>query len=99
MSFEIQIPSILILGGGAFVRVPEVLTRLRCARPLIVTDPFLVSTGLSTRLSAAIREAGLECGIFSETVSDPTSEVVEAGARAFLDGKYDSLVGLGGGSS
>ena len=99
MSFEIQIPSILILGGGAFARVAEVLARLHCARPLIVTDPFLVSTGLSTRLREAITETGLECGIFSDTVSDPTTEVVETGVRAFLEGKHDSLIGLGGGSS
>jgi alcohol dehydrogenase class IV len=98
MSFEIQIPSILILGGGSFARVPEVLTRLHCTRPLIVTDSFLVSTGLSARLRDAVIHAGLECGIFSETVSDPTTEVVEAGARAFIEGNHDSLIGLGGGS-
>src|SRR5690242_2275803 len=99
MPFEIQIPSILIIGGGAFAKIPEVLTRVRCARPLIVTDPFLASTGLSSRLREAITNSGLESGIFSETVSDPTTEVVETGVRAFLDGKHDSLISLGGGSS
>lgn len=66
MSFEIQIPSILIVGGGGFERVPEVLTRLHCARPLIVTDPFLAGTGLSTCLRESNANSGLECGIFSE---------------------------------
>jgi len=99
VSYEIQIPSILIIGGGAFAKIPEVLARLRCVRPLIVTDPFMASTGLSTRLRDAIANAGVECGVFSETVSDPTTEVVEAGVRAFLNGNFDSLVSIGGGSS
>src|SRR5215469_9612942 len=98
MSVEIQIPSILKVGGGCFSEVPSVLTRLRCERPLIVTDAFLTSRGLPQALKDAIREVGINCGIFSETVSDPTTEAVDAGIAAFQEGRHDSLVSLGGGS-
>jgi alcohol dehydrogenase class IV len=37
--------------------------------------------------------------VFSDTVADPTTAVVEAGARRLAEDGYDSLVAIGGGSS
>ena len=98
MSADILIPPIIKIGSGAFLEVPSILRRLNCHRPLIVTDAFFVSQGLPARLQKQILESGMECGIFSDTVPDPTTEVLDAGVRVFLDGKYDSLVSVGGGS-
>src|SRR5262245_8073660 len=95
MIAEILIPPIMKIGGGALNDVPAILARLNCARPMIVTDPFLMSRGLPGELQERI---GKSCGIFSETVADPTSEVVDAGVRAYVEGGYDSLISLGGGS-
>lgn len=98
MSAEIQIPGIVKVGGGAFSEVAGILARLKCARPLIVTDAFLVSQGRVGELKDQIVRAGLECSVFSDTVPDPTTDVVEAGVRAFVEGGHDSLISLGGGS-
>jgi alcohol dehydrogenase class IV len=98
MTAEIQIPAILKIGAGAFSEVGLVLSRLRCNRPLIVTDAYLVSCGLAARLQDQIVQAGISCEVFSETVPDPTTDVVDLGVRAFLAGGHDSLVSLGGGS-
>ena len=98
MIANIQIPSLLKIGGGAFGEVTPILARLGCNRTLIVTDAFPVSRGLPDQLRAQIESTGLECGIFSETVADPTTEVVAWGVKAFLAGEYDSLLSLGGGS-
>jgi alcohol dehydrogenase class IV len=98
MAVEIRIPNVLQIGGGSFSTVAALLLQLRCERPLIVTDPFLMKTRLAERLAAQIRNAGLDCGIFHQTVADPTTIVVEAGLDAFKRGGHDSLVSLGGGS-
>jgi alcohol dehydrogenase class IV len=98
MIAEIKIPPILKIGGGAFATVSALLPRLRGKRPLIVTDAFLLKTQLADRLASQIREAGLSCEIFHETVPDPTTTVVDAGVRKFVEGAHDSLVSLGGGS-
>jgi alcohol dehydrogenase class IV len=95
---EIQIPPIIKLGGGSLPEVPALLRRLNCARPMIVTDAFLVRQGLPGQLRDLIRQSQLECELFSDTVPDPTTDVVDLGVRAFLEGKHDSLVSLGGGS-
>lgn len=98
MSAEIQIPPIIKFGGGLLPEVPDILRRLGCKRPLIVTDPFLIRHGAPGALADHIGRAGLECGVFADTVPDPTSDVVEAGVRVFQAGVHDSLVSLGGGS-
>jgi alcohol dehydrogenase class IV len=98
MTAEIQIPAIMKIGAGAFSEVGPILTRLRCCRPLIVTDPYLVSCGLAARLQEQIVQAGIPCEVFSETVPDPTTDAVDSGVRAYLAGGHDSLVSLGGGS-
>jgi alcohol dehydrogenase class IV len=95
---EIKIPPILKIGGGSFAAVAALLQRLECKRSLIVTDPWMMKNQLAERLARQIRDAGLSCEIFHETVPDPTSAVVEAGARVFVQGGHDSLVSLGGGS-
>lgn len=98
MNIEIQIPSVLKIGGGSFVEAAPLLSQLRCRRPLIVTDPFMFSNRVAEKLAATIREQGLMCDIFHQTVTDPTTSVVDAGVRVFLEGGHDSLVSLGGGS-
>jgi alcohol dehydrogenase class IV len=98
MTAEIQIPSIMKIGGGAFAETAPILTYLGCKRTLIVTDAFLMSRGLPEQLRQQIEAAGIACGIFSDTVPDPTTDAVAAGVKVFLAGGYDSLVSLGGGS-
>jgi alcohol dehydrogenase class IV len=98
MIAEIQIPSILKVGGGCFAEASHLLLRLQCQRPLIVTDPFLMQSQLAQRLVEQIRNAGLSCEVFHETVTDPTTTIIKAGVRVFESGGHDSLVSLGGGS-
>jgi alcohol dehydrogenase class IV len=99
MTTEIEIPSTIKIGGGCFAEVSSVLMRLECRRPLIVTDPFLMSRGLPETLRSQIEAAGIHCAIFFDTVPDPTTDVVATGVVAYVEGGHDSLVSLGGGSS
>ena len=98
MIADLRIPAHLKIGGGSFSEVSSLLSRLGSKRPLLVTDRFMLQSGLLDRLSTQISEAGLACTIFSDTQADPTSAIVEHGAAVFLAGDCDSLVSLGGGS-
>ena len=42
---RLNIPSTLVIGGGAARQVGAEARRLRLRRPLVVTDPFLQKTG------------------------------------------------------
>ena len=99
MAIEVFVPSVLAIGGGAMAEAANILKRLGVKHPLIVTDAFLVRLGLAESLCRQLEKAGISCGVFSETVPDPTTDAVTAGLRAFTVGKHDALVSLGGGSS
>ena len=99
MSFEILTPSVLSIGGGTFSKTSEILKRLNFRNPLIVTDAYLVRLGLVEVLRKQAESAGIACEVFSGTVPDPTTEAVNQGLHAFIEGKHDSLVSLGGGSA
>jgi alcohol dehydrogenase class IV len=99
MVLEVLIPSIIKIGGGSITEASSILNRLEVTHPLIITDAYLVRAGLAESLRLQLDRAGIPSGVFSETVPDPTTDAVDAGLRAFVEGKHDSLVSLGGGSS
>jgi alcohol dehydrogenase class IV len=98
MAIEVLVPSIIKIGGGAIDEAPRILKRLEVTHPLIVTDAFLMRSGPVESLRRQLENAGIACGVFSETVPDPTTDAVAAGLRAFTKGEHDALVSLGGGS-
>ena len=75
------------------------LNELGLARPLLVTDPFMLECGYCERLEAPLRAAGMQYGLFSECVPDPTTDSVYAALAQLREGDYDCVVALGGGSS
>src|SRR5271169_4744526 len=92
-------PRLMAVGGGALAELPAIMRRLGLANPLIVTDPFLANSGHLDRATAQLERDGVPWTVFSDTVADPTSAVVETGARLLAEGGFDSLVAIGGGSS
>lgn len=98
MNFQIQVPTILEVGGGSCASVGWIARRLRAKRTMIVTDPFLLKQGTAGRLQLLLQESGVQAEIFAETVPDPTTVAVAEGLIFFREGNYDSIVSLGGGS-
>ena len=91
-------PRLLLIGGGTVAKLNEVLAQFGLSRPLVVTDPWMVSSGMVERALVPLRAASFAPGVFSETVPDPTDTVVEAGVALLRAGDYDCLIGFGGGS-
>ena len=91
-------PRAIRIGAGAVQQVAAVLAQFGLSKPLVVTDPWMVSSGTVEKALAPLRAAGLVPAVFSETVPDPTDTVIEAGVKVLLAGDYDCLVGFGGGS-
>lgn len=99
MAALITAPRLLAIGGGALAELPSLLARLGLARPLVVTDPYIAACGILDRATALLDKALVPWSVFSDTVPDPTSAVIETGAARLQAGDYDSLVAVGGGSS
>ncbi len=92
-------PRLLLVAAGAVRQVADVLAKFGLSRPLVVTDPFMVSSGHVRNCLDPLTAAGLTVAVFSDTVPDPTDTVIEAGVAELKKGDFDCLIGFGGGSS
>jgi len=95
----ITAPRLMAVGGGALAELPGILQRLGRSRPLVVTDPYIKGCGILDRATEFLDSAQIPWSVFSDTVADPTTAVVETGTRRLAEGGFDSLVAIGGGSS
>ena len=91
-------PRLMRVGGGEVASVAAVLATFGLSRPLVVTDPYMVRSGLVRRCLDPMEAAGLRPVVFSDTVPEPTDAVVAAGCAVLAAGSFDCLVGFGGGS-
>ncbi|KAA5610161.1 iron-containing alcohol dehydrogenase [Rhodovastum atsumiense] len=98
MAFTLVAPRLIEVGGGSIARIAAVLQTFGLSRPLVVTDPFMVSSGLVRCCLDPLRAARMRPVVFSDTIPEPTDTVVEAGLRVLRQGEYDCLIGFGGGS-
>ncbi len=94
----IHLPRTIRIGGGVLNELPEVLAAAGLSRPLIVTDAWMVSSGLLARVEGLLTSAGIAARAFTEVVPDPTVASIEAGCAFLADGDHDCVIGLGGGS-
>ncbi len=91
-------PRLLLVAAGAVRQVADVLAKFGLSRPLVVTDPFMVSSGHVRNCLDPLTAAGLTVAVFSDTVPDPTDTVIEAGVAELNKRDFDCLIGFGGGS-
>lgn len=75
----------------------EYLKKLQGTRIFIVTDPFMVESGLVENITRYLEKD--RCTIFSNVVPDPPLELVTEGVREVIKNKPDTLIALGGGSA
>jgi alcohol dehydrogenase class IV len=99
MAATITTPRLMAIGGGALAELPGLLARLGLARPLVVTDPYIASCGVLEQATALLDEAQIPWSVFSDTVSDPTTAIIDVGVAQLRADDFDCLVAIGGGSS
>ena len=83
---------------GAIATISDVLRGLGIKKPLICTDPGLVSIGLTNRLRDSLsNEFGWE--LYDQTPENPTEEAVEDALARYKEAGCDGVISFGGGSS
>lgn len=99
MVAHIALPRVMKVGGGAINEVGTLLAELGASRPLVVTDKFMLTTGIVDKLSRSVRERGMADAVFSGVVPDPTTDSLQEGVKAVQAHQADIVIGLGGGSA
>ncbi|MDF8334166.1 iron-containing alcohol dehydrogenase [Novosphingobium cyanobacteriorum] len=94
----INLPRIIRIGGGALNELPDALAQCGLSRPFVVTDGFLVSSGMVERLTDILAARGMVPTVFADTMPDPTVALVEAAVAQLTASGCDCVIGFGGGS-
>jgi alcohol dehydrogenase class IV len=95
---EYQVPPTVVVGAGASRTVSDHARGLGAERVLLVSDAFLVESGLTGAIARQLAGAGVAVAVFDGVQPDPTDENVRAGLEAFRETEAQALVALGGGS-
>ncbi|MDR3255317.1 MAG: iron-containing alcohol dehydrogenase [Synergistaceae bacterium] len=98
-NFSFILPTRIEFGVGAIVCLPKELGVLGSRKPLIVTDSGIASSGLLAKVTALLKGAGCEYGVFDGVAPNPRDDNVGSCAEAARTAGSDCLIALGGGSS
>ena len=79
--FEFNSVGKIINGFGSALEVAGQLSRLRVEKPLLITDPGLMSIGLVQPVVEALAAKGLNPVVFDQVREDPPEATVLAAAE------------------
>jgi len=91
-------PNSIRAGAGRISELAECCKQLGMSAPLLITDPGLAALPMVTDAVQQCRDAGLDCGLFSNIKGNPNGDNVMDGVAAYKDGNHDGVIAFGGGS-
>jgi len=86
-------------GIGILARLPEEVKSFNASKVLVVTDKGVVRSGVVDKIKGQMEKGSMEVDIFDGVVSDPPIACADACIEMAQKGKYDLIIGVGGGSS
>ncbi len=97
MSF--RVPGLIFAGMGAIEKLGEEARGLEAKQALLVTDKGVIASGVDQKIKDQLKNENIGVDVFDGVISDPDIACGEACVEMAKRGKYDLIVGLGGGSS
>lgn len=89
----------ILMGPGRADQIGRELKALKGKRVLIVTDPGIIRAGILDQINPSLKKAGVTVTLFDQVEADPPIEIVDQALARLKEGKCDSVIGMGGGSS
>ncbi|MDO7788182.1 iron-containing alcohol dehydrogenase [Desulforamulus aquiferis] len=98
-SFNFKLPTEIEFGPGSLYKLPKFIADFKVHKVMIVTDPGIVKAGILERISNVLAQAKINCVVFDQVESDPSTKTIEKiRDKAKLE-EVDALIAVGGGSS
>lgn len=89
----------IVMGSGSINSIVDEVKKLGGNKPLIITDPGLVSTGIIDRLETLLTTGDMPFARFDKVEADPRYELVGEVVDLVKNNDVDCIIGIGGGSS
>jgi len=77
----------------------KILRELKYKKVFIVTDPFILNSGMINNVTRHLEESGVSYEIFSDIIPDPSTDIIAMGVKKMDDYGPDALIAIGGGSA
>ncbi len=97
-TIEAKIPSTSI-GLGVIKNIGNEVLRFDAQNVLVITDKGIVAAGILESLKTSLNQAKINYEIFDGCSPEPSFNLIMSLADKVKSGKYDLLVGVGGGSN
>lgn len=75
------------------------LAKIPYKRVMIITDPFVVESGMVKLITYRLDSGNMDFEIFKDVVPDPPIEKIVAGVKAVMNYKPEAIIAVGGGSA
>lgn len=92
-SFDIKTK--IYFGENALDRVAQIPYK----RVLVITDPFVVQSGMIKLITYRLEEGRTEYQVFSDVVPDPPIDKIVVGVKVLLEYNPEAVIAVGGGSA
>ena len=77
----------------------DILLELPFGKAILITDPYMVSSGIVSTVTSRLEKNNFEYSVFSEIEPDPSIETVAKGLADIIAKQPDYIIALGGGSA
>ncbi len=92
-------PKRIIFATGAVEQfVGSETKRLGGNKTLLVTDKGVKKAGMADTVLDLIKKENLSVDVYDNLTAEPTAESLRAAVKFAREGKYDAVVGVGGGA-
>lgn len=86
-------------GWGALENLVPEVDKYSPSKILVVTDPMLEKVGIAKRITDPLKGHGYDVTLYTEVVPEPPLEIGEKLVSFTREGKFELVIGLGGGSA
>lgn len=92
------LPAESLFGAGCLNTMGEEIRRKGLNKALLVTGPHIAASDVLKRVTAVLKENGIEFFVFSGVSSNPTVQNTLDGVKLYRENACNFLIALGGGS-
>lgn len=99
MTFEYNIPSTTLWGGGTRKLAGSTAHRLGIQKAMIICDQYLKTLPVIEEVTSSLLAENIDYEIFSDIISEPSDKVIQEAVSQLINSGCNGLISVGGGSS
>lgn len=88
-----------VTGVDAIREIPHLLSGLNGKKPIVVTGPVLMQSGIPGRIIEILKNSQIQFEIYDNVGPNPKTNIVNSIQQLYIEKNCDSFIAIGGGSA